>query len=96
MGAGKITLHGETVFSDKVFFTEFNNDDAVQKAYALFNFNAGYEPTDGHWSVTAWIRNAGDKLVKANNIITAPLYSSVQVGTLMPPRTYGLTLNFKL
>lgn len=96
MGAGKITLHGETVFSDKVFFTEFNNDDAVQKAYALFNFNAGYEPADGHWSVTAWIRNAGDKLVKANNIITAPLYSSVQVGTLMPPRTYGLTLNFKL
>jgi iron complex outermembrane recepter protein len=95
-GAGKVTLRGETVFSDKVYFTEFNNADAEQGAYALLNFNARYEPTDGHWAVTAWIRNAGDKLVKANNIITAPLYASVQVGTLMPPRTYGVTVNFKL
>ena len=94
--AGKVTLRGETVFSDRVYFTEFNNADASQGSYALFNFNARYEPTDGHWAVTAWVRNATDKLVQANNIITAPLYSSVRVGTLMPPRTYGLSINLKL
>jgi iron complex outermembrane receptor protein len=94
--AGKVSLRGETVFSDRVYFTEFNNADASQGSYALLNFNARYEPADGHWAVTAWVRNATDKLVQANNIVTAPLYSSVRVGTLMPPRTYGLSINLKL
>ena len=30
--------------------------------------------------------------IYSNNIITAPLYGSVRVGSLLPPRTYGLTL----
>ena len=93
--AGKVTLHGETVFSDRVYFTEFNNADASQGSYALLNFNARYEAAEGHWSVSAWVRNATDRLVQANNIISAPLYASVRVGTLMPPRTYGVTLGVK-
>jgi iron complex outermembrane receptor protein len=49
-----------------------------------------------HATVTSWIRNAGDKTVYGNNIITAPLYLSSRVGTVMPPRTFGITvsLNF--
>jgi iron complex outermembrane recepter protein len=82
----------EASYQDKVYFTEFNNSDAEQDAYGLLNLMAGYEGGDGKWSVTGWVRNATDEFVYSNNIITAPLYGSVRVGSLLPPRTYGLTL----
>ena len=82
----------EASYQDKVYFTEFNNSDAEQDAYGLLNLLAGYEGGDGKWSVTGWVRNATDEFVYSNNIITAPLYGSVRVGSLLPPRTYGLTL----
>ena len=82
----------EGSYQDDVYFTEFNNSDAFQEAYGLLNMSAGYEGGDGRWSVTGWVRNATDELVISNNIITAPLYGSVRVGSLLPPRTYGLTL----
>jgi iron complex outermembrane receptor protein len=81
------------VYSDKVFFTEWNNADAYQPAYTLLNFHMSYELAN-HTTFTAWVRNAGDKTVTANNIITAPLYLSSRVGTLMPPRTFGLTVGY--
>jgi iron complex outermembrane receptor protein len=82
----------EASYQDKVYFTEFNNADAEQDAYGLINLMAGYEGGDGKWSVTGWVRNATDEFIYSNNIITAPLYGSVRVGSLLPPRTYGLTL----
>lgn len=91
-----LALHGEEVYSSKVYFTEWNNADAEQSAYSLLNFSAALESSDGKWSVTAWVRNAGDKFVYGNNIITAPLYLSSRVGTVMPPRTFGVTLGMKL
>jgi iron complex outermembrane receptor protein len=83
----------EASYQDTVYFTEFNNSDAEQDAYGLLNLMAGYEGGDGKWSVTGWVRNATDEFVYSNNIITAPLYGSVRVGSLLPPRTYGLTLS---
>jgi iron complex outermembrane receptor protein len=90
---GELSWHGEAVYSDKVFFTEWNNADAYQPAYTLLNFHMSYELAN-HTTFTAWVRNAGDKTVTANNIITAPLYLSSRVGTLMPPRTFGLTVGY--
>jgi iron complex outermembrane receptor protein len=92
--AGAIVARIEGNYQDKVYFTEFNNSDAEQDAYGLLNLSAGYEGNDGQWSVTGWVRNATDEFVYSNNIITAPLYGSIRVGSLMPPRTYGLTLAY--
>jgi iron complex outermembrane receptor protein len=93
--SGGLTFRAEAAYSSKVYFTEWNNDDAVQDAYTLINASAAWHSANDRFSVTAWIRNAGDKLVKANNIITAPLYASIRVGTLVPPRTFGLTAGVK-
>jgi iron complex outermembrane receptor protein len=92
--SGAVVAHIEGSYQDKVYFTEFNNDDAVQPAYGLLNLMAGYEGGDGKWSVTGWVRNATDEFVISNNIITAPLYGSIRVGSLLPPRTYGLTVAY--
>jgi iron complex outermembrane receptor protein len=92
--SGAVVGRIEASYQDKVYFTEFNNADAMQEAYGLVNLMAGYEGNEGKWSVTGWVRNATDEFVYSNNIITAPLYGSIRVGSLLPPRTFGLTVAY--
>ncbi|MDH4105177.1 MAG: TonB-dependent receptor [Gammaproteobacteria bacterium] len=91
---GNIVAGIEASYQDDVYFTEFNNSDAFQEAYTLVNARVGYEGGSGKWNVTGWVRNATDEFIYSNNIITAPLYGSVRVGSLLPPRTYGITLGY--
>jgi len=91
---GSIIASVEAAYQDDVYFTEFNNADAFQEAYTIVNARLGYEGGEGKWHVTGWVRNATDELIISNNIITAPLYGSVRVGSLLPPRTYGVTLGY--
>jgi iron complex outermembrane receptor protein len=93
--AGSLHFRAEDAYQGRVYFTEFNNSDATQSGYGLINASAGWESSDSRWSATGWVRNAGDKFAIANNIISAPLYASVRVGTVIPPRTYGITLGYK-
>ncbi len=58
----------------------------------LFKGEGSYQ---GKVYFTGWVRNATDKFALANNIISAPLYANVRVGTLMPPRTYGVTFGYQ-
>jgi iron complex outermembrane receptor protein len=92
--SGAFVARVEGSYQDDVYFTEWNNKDAVQPSYGLLNLLAGYEGDGGKWSVTGWVRNATDEFVISNNIITAPLYGSIRVGSMLPPRTYGLTLAY--
>jgi len=92
--SGSLVGHIDASYQDDVYFTEFNNSDAVQEAYGIVNLSAGYEGGGGRWSITGWARNLTDEFVVSNNIITAPLYGSIRVGSLLPPRTYGLTLAY--
>ena len=94
-GAGRLLFRAEDAYQGRVYFDEFNNADATQGGYGLINASAGWEAQDSHWTATAWIRNAADKFAIANNIISAPLYANVRVGTVMPPRTFGVTFGYK-
>ena len=94
-GSGKLNLRADINWQDRVYFTEFNNADATQAPYALLNAGVKYTPDNGMWSIDVWGRNLADKLVVTNNIITAPLFNSVRVGSVAPPRTYGITLGIK-
>ncbi|MFK7831234.1 MAG: TonB-dependent receptor [Congregibacter sp.] len=89
---GTLRLRGEGYYQDEVFFTEWNRDDAVQDSYGLIHANADYSfGEDGRWMVSLWGRNLSDEEVISNNIITAPLYNSLRVGSMLPPRTFGVT-----
>lgn len=89
---GKLNIRGEINWQDRVFFTEFNTADATQGAYALINAGLRYSSEDDRWSAEIWGRNLTNELVLTNNIITAPLFNSVRVGSVSPPRTYGVTI----
>jgi iron complex outermembrane receptor protein len=92
MGNGNLRLRGEAYYQDDVYFTEWNRSDAAQDGYGLINANADYSfGPDGRWLVSVWGRNLSDEEIISNNIITAPLYNSLRVGTMLPPRTFGVT-----
>lgn len=88
---GKLNLRGDVNWQDRVYFTEFNNADATQAAYATVNAGLKYTTPSDRWSVDLWVRNLTDKFIIANDIVSAPLYNSVRVGSLAPPRTFGVT-----
>ncbi|MDP2358521.1 MAG: TonB-dependent receptor, partial [Beijerinckiaceae bacterium] len=90
--SGFLDLSADINLQDEVFFTEFNNNDARQEAFALVNASITYRSPDERWSLALWGKNLTDKYALANTIIAAPLYSFVSVGSLRPPRTYGVTL----
>lgn len=92
IGDASINLRADVNWQDRVFFTEFNNADATQAAFTTINAGVKYTSANGMWTVDAWGRNLANKFIISNNIITAPLYSSIRVGSLAPPRTYGVTL----
>ena len=91
-GSGKLNLRADINWQDRVYFTEFNNADATQAPYALINAGLKYTSADDRWTIDVWGRNLANKLVLTNNIITAPLFNSVRVGSVAPPRTYGVTV----
>lgn len=91
---GDLIFNADVVWQDKVYFTEFNNRDAEQDSYALVNASMTFQSPDERWSVTGWVKNLTDEFAIANNIVAAPLFGSVRVGSLTPPRTYGVTLGY--
>ena len=92
--SGSIDLSADLNFQDEVFFTEFNNYDARQEAFAIANASVTYRSPGESWFASVWGKNLFDKEVLANTIIASPLYGYVSVGSLRPPRTYGITLGY--
>ncbi len=92
--AGTLNLRADVNVQGKVFFTEFNNNDAVQPTATTVNAGLRFTTKDDRWSIDLWGRNIGNAFIISNNIITAPLFNSVRVGSLAPPRTFGATLGF--
>ncbi len=91
--SGQLDFSVDVNYQDDVFFTEFNNQDAVQDGFVNVNARITYAPASESWSLSVWGRNLTDEYVQANNIVTAPLYGFVRVGSLRPPRTYGISFN---
>jgi iron complex outermembrane receptor protein len=95
IGDSKVVADVDASYQTKVYHTEFNNSDAEQKGYALLNAGLTYHSPGERFSVGAWVKNLTDKYVVSNAIVTAATFAFVRVGSLMPPRTYGLTLGAK-
>ncbi len=94
VGDAKVSVDGDAKWQSKVYFTEFNNSDAVQGSYFIANAGITYHAANDRWSLGAFVKNIGNKFIIANNIVAAATYAYPRVGSIMPPRTYGATLGF--
>lgn len=96
LGSGLLRMRAEGYYQDEVYFTEWNREDAYQDSYGLLNARVDYVfGADEAWMASLWGRNLTDEEVISNNIITAPLYNSLRVGSMLPPRTYGASVQYQ-
>lgn len=64
-------------------------DETVSDSYTMLNFDATLFADDGGWSISAFVRNAGDeRFIMNTNVSNRGLAYSIY----SPPRTYGLRL----
>jgi iron complex outermembrane receptor protein len=96
VGRGDLLLRGELNYTSRVYFTAFNVDSVGQAANVKFNAFLTWTKGDGHWSATAFVRNIGDKVTKANGLVSSAVYGSPITGSVSPPRTFGVTVGYKL
>lgn len=94
-GFGDVTLRGEGTWSDRVYFSPFNRQEVSQPAYSLFNASIGWSDPGSAWQLTAFIRNIGNKTVRASGQVATPFVGSPIVGFLQPPRTFGVSAAYK-
>jgi len=89
---GAISLGANFAYKSKQYHTEFNDDRLSQDGYVMLDANLRYESPDGRFSANAWVQNLTDELVYAGSFSVST--SRAIGGTLMPPRTFGLTLGY--
>ncbi|NLR71151.1 TonB-dependent receptor [Novosphingobium sp. ERN07] len=88
-----LTFATNVSYRSKQYHTEFNDDRMAADAYAMVDANVKYRHSDDKTSINLWVRNLTDKLVWAGSYAVAT--SRTIGGTLMPPRTYGVTLGYE-
>jgi iron complex outermembrane recepter protein len=89
---GTITFGSNFAYKSKQYHTEFNDERLSQDGYIMLDANILYEAPDGHLSVNLWAKNITDELVYAGSFSVST--SRAIGGTLMPPRSYGVTVGY--
>jgi iron complex outermembrane recepter protein len=89
---GTVTLGTNFAYRSKQYHTEFNDDRLSQDGYIMLDANILYKSPDRDFSVNLWVKNLTDELVWAGSFSVST--SRAIGGTLMPPRTYGVTVGY--
>ena len=89
---GNVAFQLDGVHNDDQYFEGSNAEVSLQEAYSVANLSVGYS-TDT-FSLTAWVKNAGDEDYLLYNLDIA--YAGFIEQVYAPPRQYGVTaqLNF--
>lgn len=88
-----LTLAANAVYKGKQYHSEFNDERMASDAYTMVDANVLYTAPGKRVTVNLWAKNLTDELVWAGSYAVAS--TRTIGGTLLPPRTYGVTLGLK-
>ena len=91
---GRVMARVDWSYQSKIYFEASNTPLEVQDGVGLFYGRIGLHGFDDSWEISLWGKNIGDKLVKTHVVAFAPF--GQQLNLYNPPRTYGMTLRFKM
>lgn len=86
-----VTFDGDATFASSRYLDIGYTELFRQKSAALFNASLAYKTAKDSFTVTAWIRNIGNKRIMSGGGQFVDFYSRP---TLLPPRTYGVTARY--
>ena len=94
LASGASVMFGTNVsYRSKQYHTEFNDDRMAADGYVMVDANVKYRHSDDRSSINLFVRNLTNELVWAGSYAVAT--SRTIGGTLMPPRTYGVTFGYE-
>lgn len=93
VASGKLTLRGESFWSGKIQYDEFNTPILAQRAYDLQNAFLTFTPADDRYTVRAFAKNIGNVNYKSGAFFEGFLAQNVAFWNL--PRTYGAEATFR-
>jgi iron complex outermembrane receptor protein len=88
-----LTLSANAVYKGKQYHTEFNDERLASDAYTLLDANILYTSPGDRYTLNLWGKNLTDEFVWAGSYAVAS--TRTIGGTLLPPRTYGVTAGVK-
>jgi iron complex outermembrane receptor protein len=93
--SGTLTFRADYVWQDEIFFSAFNVAQLSEGSYGWAKARLVYTNETGGWSIAAFVDNATDEAVATNKIFDGDIIGSTVVGSLAPPRTYGIELTLR-
>ncbi len=94
-GGATVTARTDAEYLSRIYFSEFNVLPLSNGGNTKLNASLRYLSESGRWSATLWGKNVTDKFTAANKLVTIALWGYPIYGSVDPPATYGITLNYK-
>lgn len=94
IASGELTLRADYSWQDEVYFSAFNVQELYQDSYGWGKLRATYEPSDGGWSIAAFMDNVTDEEIISNATFNGDIIDSTVTGNMAPPRTVGVEFRF--
>jgi iron complex outermembrane receptor protein len=88
---GTLGLAANAIYKSKQYHAEFNDERMSSGDYTIFDANLLYTSPGEQYTVNLWGKNLTDEFVWAGSYAVAS--TRTIGGTLLPPRTYGLTVS---
>jgi iron complex outermembrane receptor protein len=90
---GTLTFAANAIYKSKQYHTEFNDDRLASDDYTMVDANVLYTASGERYTINLWGKNLTDEFVWAGSYAVAS--TRTIGGTLLPPRTYGVTLGMR-
>ncbi len=98
-----LTLRGDWSYQDNIFFNQFNDtgfegllvEPQTQDGFHWLKAAIRYDDPGDTWSLTAFIDNITDEEVVTNAVYNGAVSGQFGLGSLAPPRTYGVTASVR-
>ncbi|MEJ7935564.1 TonB-dependent receptor [Sphingobium sp. AN558] len=93
VGNGKLLLRGESFWSGKIRYDEFNTAALTQRAYNLQNAFLTFTPDGDQFTLRAFVKNIRNVNTRASGAYSASLGQDQTIWNL--PRTYGAEATYR-
>jgi len=94
LGDYRASFRADYVWRSKVYFTEFNTEDAAQGSYGMLNLAASLRPTKGPWKLYGYVRNANNATALTSMTIASPILGGARTVNYTPPRHFGVGFTY--
>jgi iron complex outermembrane receptor protein len=90
---GTLGFEANAIYKSEQYHTEFNDERLSSDDYTIFDAYVMYTSPGERYSVNLWCKNLTDEFVWAGSYAVAS--TRTIGGTLLPPRTYGVTMSVR-